>query len=370
MRSGDPPVCPGPRKYGAPMDPSIVQSLNRWFSANGFRVDLDRLLALTPLLVIVGVVVLAWLADWGRAPDRRAILVIGGLGALAALTLNVALGHLYYRPRPFLVLPVRALLPQAPDSSLYSDHLAVAGALCAALLVARRRLGWVGVAMTVGLGVARVGAAVHYPSDVATGALVGAVCFAVLLPLRHPVAQMIKFMATGEGAVLRRERTEGTFLLRHGPVASVGFLVLAAGLGYGIRALQDHGRIEAGTRAEAKLQSPSPPRPPGAYPGIDVATIAAGRYPATHAAVIGDVTQVTRELDGDIHIRIQGLRAFIVAEIIPEFPATAPHIGERITAWGIVRHDGIHNWWELHPLIGWRPGDVFVPGNPGPGTGD
>src|SRR6266700_3230074 len=127
MRSGDPPVCPGPRKYGAPMDPSIVQSL-------------DRLLALTPLLVIVGVVVLAWLADWGRAPDRRAILVIGGLGALAALTLNVALGHLYYRPRPFLVLPVRALLPQAPDSSLYSDHLAVAGALCAALLVARRRL--------------------------------------------------------------------------------------------------------------------------------------------------------------------------------------------------------------------------------------
>ena len=352
------------------MDPSIVQSLNRWFSANAFRVDLDRLLALAPLLVIVAVVVLGWLADWGRAPDRRAILVVGVFGALVALALNVAFGHLYYRPRPFLVLPVRALLPQAPDSSLYSDHLAVAGALSAALLVTRRRLGWVGVVMTVVLGVARVGAAVHYPSDVAVGALAGAVCFAVLLPLRHSVARLVKVLAAGEGAVLRRERTEGTFLLRHGPVVSVGFLVLAAGLAYGIRALQDHGRIEAGTRAEAKLQSPSPPRPPGAYPGIDVARITAGRYGATHAAVIGDVTQVTRELDGDVHIRIEGHGAFIVAEIIPELPAAAPHVGARITAWGIVRHDGIHNWWELHPLIGWQPGDVLVPGNPGPGTGD
>ena len=352
------------------MDPSIVQSLNRWFSATGFRVDLDRLLALAPLFVIVGVIVLAWLADWGRAPDRRAILVIGVFGALAALALNVALGHLYYRPRPFLVLPVRALLPQAPDSSLYSDHLAVAGALSAALFVARRRLGWVAVVMTVLLGVARVGAAVHFPSDVVVGALAGAVCFAVLLPLRHPVARLVKVLATGEGVVLRRERTEGTFLLRHGPVASVGFLVLAAGLAYGIRALQDHGRIEAGTRAVARLRSPSAPRPPGTYPGIGVATIAAGRYGATHASVIGDVTQVTRELDGDVHIRIEGTGAFIVAEIIPELPVGAPHVGERITAWGIVRHDGIHNWWELHPLIGWQPGDVFVPGSPGPGTGD
>jgi len=28
-------------------------------------------------------------------------------------------------------------------------------------------------------------------------------------------------------------------------------------------------------------------------------------------------------------------------------------------AWGIVRQDGLHNWWELHPLIGWDPGDVL-----------
>jgi len=52
------------------MDPSIVQSLNRWFSATGFRVDLDRLLALAPLFVIVGVIVLAWLAGRRRGRAR------------------------------------------------------------------------------------------------------------------------------------------------------------------------------------------------------------------------------------------------------------------------------------------------------------
>ena len=82
------------------------------------------------------------------------------------------------------------------------------------------------------------------------------------------------------------------------------------------------------------------------------------------------MTQVTRELDGDFHIRIEGEGAFMVAEIIPELPISPPHVGQRITAWGIVRHDGLHNWWELHPLIGWQPGEVVQQASPGPGIGD
>jgi hypothetical protein len=50
------------------------------------------------------------------------------LGAVAALLINLALGHLYCRARPFLVLDVRPLPAQAVDSSLFSDHLSVAGA--------------------------------------------------------------------------------------------------------------------------------------------------------------------------------------------------------------------------------------------------
>ncbi|TMK45999.1 MAG: phosphatase PAP2 family protein [Actinobacteria bacterium] len=352
------------------MDERIVRSLNGWFSATSFRADLARFLALAPLVAVVGLVVLAWLADWGRAPDRRAILIVGALGAILALALNVALGHLYFRPRPFLVLSVHALLPHPSDSSLYSDQLAIAGALTGALFAARRWLGAVSFLLAVLLAIGRVGAAVHFPSDVVVGFGIGAVSFAILLPARRPIGRLVAVMSSAEATVIRRERQEGNFLFRHGPVVAVSVLVAVAGLGYGMRALQDHGRIEAGSRAEAELLGPREAVPPVEFAGTSIATIAGGRYSATHASVVGDVTEVTRELDGDIHIRVEGSGAFIVAEIIPELPIDPPHVGQQITAWGIVRHDGLHNWWELHPLIGWEPGDVVQPSSPGPGTGD
>jgi len=177
-------------------------------------------------------------------------------------------------------------------------------------------------------------------------------------------------MSSAEAVVLDRERKEGNFLFRHGPMVATAILVSAAALAYGARALQDHGRIEAGVRAEARLALTPPSRPPAEFSGSDIATIASGRYRATHATVEGDVTQVSRELDGDIHVRLEGRGAFVVLEIIPELPLEPPHVGQRITAWGIVRHDGLHNWWELHPLIGWVPGSFAVRAEPGPGTGD
>ena len=88
------------------------------------------MLSLAPLIAIAALVVLAWFADWGRAPERRAILVVGVLGALLGLGINVAIGHFYFRPRPFLTLSdIHSLLPKKADSSLYSDRLCIAGAL-------------------------------------------------------------------------------------------------------------------------------------------------------------------------------------------------------------------------------------------------
>lgn len=359
------------------MDYRILHGLNSWFSANAFRSDLAKGLATVPLLVLIGLVVVAWLADWGREPDRRALLVVGAMGALLALAINVAIGHFYYRPRPYVVLPVPSLLPQHPDSSFFSDHMAVAGALTVALFLARRWVGGIAVALSVVVAVGRVAAAVHYPSDVVAGFAVGAASFAVLLPARQPVARLVAIMSEAEAGVVRRERRESNFLLRHGPLAAAGALVLAIGLGYGIRFLTDHGPLVAAQRQQAALRqleqahaAASPRVVPATYPGTTVAAIAGGHYETTHAAVQGAVTQVTRELDGDIHIRIENQGDFIVAEIMPELPISPPHVGENIGAWGIVRHDGLHNWWELHPLVGWRAGNAVNPGAPGIGVGD
>ena len=120
------------------MDAHLVETLNRWFAANTVRADICRALAIVPLAMIGVLVVLAWVTPSSNSPKGRAELLLGILAALGALLLNLALGHLYYRARPFLVLDVHPLLPEAVDSSLFSDHLAVAGAAIAALFVARR----------------------------------------------------------------------------------------------------------------------------------------------------------------------------------------------------------------------------------------
>jgi hypothetical protein len=118
------------------------------------------------------------------------------------------------------------------------------------------------------------------------------------------------------------------------------------------------------------LHPASAPVPPAEYATIPIQTIAAGQSRATYATVVGDVTQVTHELDGDYHIRVQGQDAFLVLEIMPEFPLAPPHVGQQVTAWGVVRHDGLHNWWELHPLVGWQQGDIAAPQGTGSGSSD
>jgi undecaprenyl-diphosphatase len=355
------------------MDRAIVRALNHWFSQVAWRADLDRFMSLAPLIAVIVLVILAWFADWGRAPQRRAILVIGILGALLALGINVAIGHFYFRPRPFLALPgIHPLLPRKADSSLYSDHVCIATALAMSLFLTRRRLGYVAALLAVLLALGRVGAGVHYPSDVIIGAVAGLVCLALVLPLRHAITNLIHAVATGERRLVPREGKEAPFLLRHGPFVTAAVLILVAALGYGARALPDIGRVAEANRIESFYRKIPDQAPPGEYPATSVPAIAAGSYTATHAAVVGDVTQVSRELDGDIHLRVEAGGAFLVAEIIPEFPIAPPHVGQRITAWGIVRHDGLHNWWELHPLIGWDPGDALSKQPPpeAPGAGD
>lgn len=81
---------------------------------------------------------------------------------------------------------------------------------------------------------------------------------------------------------------------------------------------------------------------------------------ATHAAVGGFVTHVTKAPDGDTEIRIcenpkvedMDRARCILAKCIPKLPCEVPQIGKPITVKGITRYDakaGAH-WWEIHPV--------------------
>jgi len=81
---------------------------------------------------------------------------------------------------------------------------------------------------------------------------------------------------------------------------------------------------------------------------------------ASHVALSGFVTDVTKRDDGDVTIRIcenpriAGMdRAHcVVAQCIPKIPCDAPKVGKPITVNGITRYDakvGSH-WWEINPV--------------------
>lgn len=86
------------------------------------------------------------------------------------------------------------------------------------------------------------------------------------------------------------------------------------------------------------------------YWPVTVDQLASGTVKHTHVQVSGRVKLVRHEADGDLHIQLTGVKAFIVAECIPRMPCVPPAVGSVITVRGISRYDGEHHWWECHPV--------------------
>jgi undecaprenyl-diphosphatase len=339
---------------GVVVDRALVQALNHAAQPQPLRLLaqlIATVLAAAPALLLA---VLAVQALRRRDPASLAVVVLTGLGAALALALNQLAGHLYFRPRPYWTLPtVHAIGGRAGDSSFFSDHTTATGCL-----LLSRRWGLVAAGATVLVALGRVAIGAHYPSDVAVALLVGAGAVAALLPLRPRSQRLI-------GRLLETDQPT-TAPGRHELRLGVAALVLLALLGgWMVARVQDHGLRIALNRADGRLggQLPTDAR---LYRPTSIDTLAAGHWRPTRARVYGQVTYVNREQDGDIHIVLKAPDgAFVVLEIIPELPIPAPHDDDRITAWGIVRHDGLHNWWELHPLIGWAKGQLTAPATGG-----
>lgn len=83
-----------------------------------------------------------------------------------------------------------------------------------------------------------------------------------------------------------------------------------------------------------------------------VDSLATGGVPHTHVQTTGYVTLVSKEADGDVHIRLTSAKgAFIICECIPELPCPIlPRVGDSVRVKGIYRHDPEHGWWEIHPV--------------------
>ncbi|HZD67790.1 MAG TPA: phosphatase PAP2 family protein [Actinomycetes bacterium] len=342
-----------------PVDRALVESLNRIAQHQPLR--LAALVAATYLVVVPIAILLAVavMALRRRDTHRLAVAILAGLGAAGALGLNQLAGHLYFRLRPYWGLPaVHAIGSRGGDSSFFSDHATLAAAATVGVLLVNRRWGLTCLAVALLVGVGRVAVGAHYPSDVLVGLVVGGLAVMALLPLRQWLQRLL-------GRLLRAPGAPSGVRPREWRLGVIGLLLLVGFGGWLVARVQDHGLRIALNRADGRLNHRLP-TDARLYRPATIDLLAAGRWRPTRARVYGQVTYVNREFDGDIHVVLKAPDgSFVVLEIIPELPIPAPHDDDRITAWGIVRHDGLHNWWELHPLIGWAKGQITAPSTGG-----
>ena len=157
------------------MGSAIVVGLHGWAVAQPWLGSLAVLVADDGVWLLPPALIAAWFVGGPSRAARQQAVLAGCLAAVVAVGLGLLLEHVLARPRPFVALGIQPLVPHAADSSFPSDHTLIGVALVGALAWRVPRLGlWLlGWALLVGL--ARVTAALHYPSDILGSAVLALV---------------------------------------------------------------------------------------------------------------------------------------------------------------------------------------------------
>lgn len=156
------------------MNVELFQIINSWAGQN---VWLDRLMVFSADklgYVIVGLTIVVCLFN---AKKYREILILSFGSAVAARFGIVSLiRHLYYQPRPFLVLQdVQQLLDHNTESSFPSGHTAFYFAVAMVLYRYNKKVGIAAFVLSGLMGFARIFVGVHWPLDILAGMGVGAI---------------------------------------------------------------------------------------------------------------------------------------------------------------------------------------------------
>ena len=147
-------------------------------------------LADSPMIVVPMLLVGLWI--WGVPDQRGALLAIAGTTVLAQGA-NVALGLVWFEPRPFMVPVGRTLIAHVADNGFPSDHATLVWTLGAGLLLTKAAPRWGVVVCLYGGAVAwsRIWLGVHFPDDMVVSAFVGVTMGSLARAVRPSVSRSI-----------------------------------------------------------------------------------------------------------------------------------------------------------------------------------
>lgn len=152
------------------VDIAIIKYLNGFAASSALFETTVRAAALYGILLL-GLIALLPVF---RAAHKVTIRAYAA--GLLAFLVNLVIGFIRFRPRPFVVHPdiVKLIDKSALEKSFPSAHTTVAFALATTIFFWNKKWGTAALVLALLIGIARVAAGVHYPSDIIGGALLGA----------------------------------------------------------------------------------------------------------------------------------------------------------------------------------------------------
>lgn len=173
--------------------------------------DLGKQFAfLNPVAVIVAeymlyILALAMLVYWFTRNRRNRMMVIqAGLAFVLAEVIGKLAGKLYEHHQPFAELPhVNKLIDHAINNSFPSDHTILFFSVCVSFWLVRKREGWMWLALACCVAISRVWVGVHYPVDIAAGALIGIISALLMYWLAPKLGMVKRLLAVYEKAEQR-----------------------------------------------------------------------------------------------------------------------------------------------------------------------